>query len=256
MNPRRSPNGFTLIELLVVISIISILIAILLPALRSARVAAHAAQSLSNARQITFALHAYAGDSRGFLPYSNWDQTGIATPDRPWAVRLTGIRSGTPITSVVRTQYINNPHIFWSPGRLPLGGRPVQSGNPDEVDWNATGYGVNNYGAMPRFSESTTLNLDHPGNAPASKQILLAEAFRPGHLPALDGRFDLNAGGTPSTSGIFTYNRAAVRSYIDGHAAHTDPADLLWQFTGTGGYDGQWTTNSATARNAEPYYRR
>lgn len=59
--------GFTLIELLVVISIISLLVAILLPALASARQAAYAIQCSNNFRQqgITFGI--YASDFNGYL---------------------------------------------------------------------------------------------------------------------------------------------------------------------------------------------
>lgn len=58
-------RGFTLIELLVVISIIAVLVAILLPALRAARETAISVQCLSNLRQSGIAAAAYAADHEG-----------------------------------------------------------------------------------------------------------------------------------------------------------------------------------------------
>ncbi len=60
---RRKPEAFTLIELLVVISIIALLIALLLPALRAARENGRTIQCLSNQRQVAMAMVAYQADN-------------------------------------------------------------------------------------------------------------------------------------------------------------------------------------------------
>lgn len=79
----RSLGAFTLIELLVVIAIIALLVAILLPALKNARMVARLSQSLGNVQQINTASQTYRGDFRGFLPaLLTWPERGNAPFDR------------------------------------------------------------------------------------------------------------------------------------------------------------------------------
>lgn len=89
IRPGLRARGFTLIELLVVISIIALLVAILLPALRSARETARAVSCMSNQRQLGILLATYQTDYKGLNPalfttkYSKswWGGTGTDGAD-------------------------------------------------------------------------------------------------------------------------------------------------------------------------------
>lgn len=60
--------GFTLVELLVVVGIVTVLIALLLPALTKARAQAYQVACLSNLRQIGTSFFLYTGTSKGWFP--------------------------------------------------------------------------------------------------------------------------------------------------------------------------------------------
>ncbi len=133
-------KGFSLVELLVVISVIGLLMAVLLPALGSARAGARGMVCRSNLRQLCLANAGYAVENDGFYVPAAPDITSQSGGKYRWH----GVR--------------NSPHEPFDPGKGPLAaylsdGRIKEC--PEKVnfvkgqDWNTNfeqgcgGYGYN-----------------------------------------------------------------------------------------------------------------
>lgn len=109
---RGLEGAFSLIELLVTITVIALLVAVLLPALRSARERGRRIACANNEHQILLAIHFYAQDHDGLLP----QQANYGPVDFfDWSGRLTGYVQNT--VHVFRCPSDNNPRRFNEPFR-------------------------------------------------------------------------------------------------------------------------------------------
>ncbi len=238
----RRERAFSMIELLVVISIITLLVALLLPVLEAARIGSQQSQSVANTRQITLALHAYAQDFDSSLPCCRFWLPSQPNPPYTWPI-------GQPWSSLIYEKgYITDVRVYWSPAReLAWLDKNVMMADKYNLAWLRIGYGVN--GAImteERKDPRHPLRLDGPTNPPASSHALMAEAYDPVWYDTLgvDGFYAVGV-----NFNLYDQRGKIVRSYMDGHAAVRGGQDLDWQVTGN--RQGNWLSTLTR----EPWYQ-
>jgi prepilin-type N-terminal cleavage/methylation domain-containing protein/prepilin-type processing-associated H-X9-DG protein len=153
-NPmRRHRSAFTLVELLVVVSVISILIGLLLPAVQKVREAAARTQGLNNLKQIALAVQSH-NDTYNSLPHNG---QGVLTPDPaasgfkqpgPWTWQILPFIEQQAIVS--NAAFDAQVKIYLCPSRVRAPVNKSQSpfvqnsGKPDIHDgWWPTDYAIN-----------------------------------------------------------------------------------------------------------------
>ncbi len=198
---RSSFRAFTLVELLVVIGIISVLIAMLLPALNKARQQAKVVACASQERQIGLALLMYAQDNKGWFPRVRW-----ATPEQ-----LKDESTGAYKNPASFTPYLKSAAVLNCPGEAQATHDAYHGyyGNPDyymgsywilagHADWSSIGfYGwdlgykatpTNTYGSsIPNVNWTGRTISDPNGRAAnnpqyidtAARQPMLLDCFNP-----------------------------------------------------------------------------
>ena len=143
-------RAFTLIELLVTIAVISILIALLLPAVQQAREAARRMHCRSNMKQIVLALHNYHDVHRCFPLNTSFSQNlGPLSRSRSWMQGiLPYIERGSlanridPGKSTQSNRFLAEfpVSVFWCPSDPHPNLLPLRSDMPDEWQLGVTNY--------------------------------------------------------------------------------------------------------------------
>ena len=237
-NSMTRRSGFTLVELLVVITIISILIALLLPALAAARQAALGVACESNLRQFGIVFSVYENDYQGSMVAP--DYVGGIT----WLGMLDQVEPGGGAGSWPENANWNTyPHsyaveygldkIWLCPAVVALEGATTAAGDLNIFDGHGYCYGMNSYVPGMENPQSDTvwptmqLVVD-----PADTGYLFD--VPPVNANAPPGVTNVSFGTVPGTTGgepggvepAFRHNGNTNVLFMDGHVEAMTPGEV------------------------------
>ncbi|MBI3865549.1 MAG: DUF1559 domain-containing protein [Planctomycetia bacterium] len=183
---RRIRSAFTLIELLVVIAIISVLVALLLPAVQQAREAARRTQCKNNLKQIGIAIAGYEGAFKvfpfgkgfnyGFLGapvYARWSVHAMLLPHLEQTPLYNSLNFNNPPDTPGMAGVINFMPAYTSPGGINTVGSMKKVPLflcPSDSSGTGVWEGQNNY-----CGNQGTWLCDRSNFAPAASDIAPAE---------------------------------------------------------------------------------
>ncbi|WP_169977539.1 DUF1559 domain-containing protein [Tautonia rosea] len=250
---RPARLGFTLIELLVVIAIIGVLIALLLPAVQSAREAARRAQCTNNLKQLALAAQNYV-DSNGVLPSHGFWQRNASNP----AAVYYGHSVFSSMLPFLEQGTIANAVNYNLPAfGVGAGGGPVH--------WTVAAIGLNTLWCPSDTVEPTPLQTGFygtptPGNPSTQHHLSYAgnSGTWPIFLSSTDSRFRSHIGN--ATGLVYHHSAMSLAGIRDGTSntllfgekAHgiLDPAEAAGYGWWNSGYWGDGTFDTMFPMNA------
>ena len=218
MSTRSRTPGFTLIELLVVITIIAVLVALLLPAVKLVKNSALATQCASNQRQIALASEGYSQDWEGLLcPAWGYGNTTYP-PTVYWQSQLAPYVEVSAADAVDMTKMHNV-----------LRGCPLYKTTTNWLPWN-NGYGWDIYLRWPMPAKTGGIFLNGDGNLDASGGFIdnaQATVSRKSDRPLLADAYDFRLWvGFYLQSAIERHQGKANTLYFDGHCERRTMAEI------------------------------
>jgi prepilin-type N-terminal cleavage/methylation domain-containing protein/prepilin-type processing-associated H-X9-DG protein len=191
----RPKHAFTLIELLVVISVISLLVSILLPALGKAREASRRASCLANVRGQVQAMYIYAADHKSLLPDNGGPAFHQRTIDTPGAFNDATNPHPAGIGSLLFGNYLTSMKAGFCSG---------DNGAPNSISYlRALALGYNNLGTFRNAVRAGTVDVKF------SYAVRTMRWARTGDYPAL-------LMGVSATAGdryIYSYDRGVLAKF-------------------------------------------